>query len=259
MIENGFLYIASLIFIAGTISIIEKKYPIKIFDLFPSIVIIYALVMLFASLNLWSQNREISDTYSSMKDALLPSMIFLMLLEADMHSIMKLGKKMLITFFLATLSIMTGFIISFLLLQSFLSQDAWLGLAALSGSWVGGTGNMIAIQGALNVPNSMMGNVMIADSVNYTLWVMLLLALVPFANRFNLWSKSDTSTIDEVSKKIAMKIKDKEPSASSLLMLLGISFLVNITSTYMASFLPTTNFMSSYTWAILITTVFVIL
>ena len=60
--------------------------------------------------------------------------------------------------------------------------------AALGGSWMGGTANMIAVAAAFDVSESALGYALIVDSFNYTLWVTFLLLLVPFAERFNRWS-----------------------------------------------------------------------
>ena len=257
MIESGFHYIATIIIIIGLVTWIEKKYPHRIFEILPSIVIIYAFVMLLSSFGLLAKTKSINDTYTTFKDALLPAMIFLMLLDADMRSISKLGKKMIFTFLLATLSIIIGFVVSFGIFHDLLASNAWMGFAALCGSWIGGTGNMIAIQGALNVPSDLMGNIIITDSVNYTFWVMLLLALVPFAAKFNIWSNADTSIIDKISTKLDNSEKQKtEISSASIILLLGISLCINIMSDAIASYLPTTKFLSHYTWVVLITTLF---
>ena len=186
MIENGVVYLTVLILTIGLVTSIENRFKWKIFDVLPSIVIIYALIMILSSFGLWSKSENIESTYSSFKNALLPSMIFLMLLDADIRTIAKLGKKMIFTFLLATVSIMIGFVISYSIFHNYLiGNETWKSFGALCGSWIGGTGNMIAIQGALNISNSDMGYVLITDSINYTLWVMMLLALVPFAIKFN--------------------------------------------------------------------------
>jgi len=62
---------------------------------------------------------------------------------------------------------------------------------ALAGSWMGGTANMIAVGSALEVSQEAFGYALIVDSVNYTLWVMLMLFLVPFAKTFNQFTQSD--------------------------------------------------------------------
>lgn len=256
MIENSFHYIAILIMIIGSVVWIEKKYPFKIFHILPSIVIVYALVMLIATFGVWGKSENIENTYNAFKDAILPAMIFLMLLNADMRSIAKLGKKMIFTFLLATLSIMIGFVISFSIFHNLLGENSWMGFAALCGSWIGGTGNMMAIAGALNIPSDIMGNILITDSINYTLWVMLLLSLVPFGHRFNIWSNADTSIIDDVAKKLDINKQTEEISTASIFLLLGLAFCVNITSDILSSYLPTTKFLSHYTWVVLLSTFF---
>ncbi len=255
MIESGILFLTVLIFIIGIITSIENKFKWKIFDILPSIVIIYALVMILSSLGLWSKNEDIDSVYSSFKNTLLPSMIFLMLLEADIRTIAKLGKKMIFTFMLATTSIMMGFIISYSIFHNYLDgNEAWKSFGALCGSWIGGTGNMIAIQGALNISNNSMGYVLITDSINYTLWVMLLLALVPFAAKFNSWAKADSSAIEAVSEKLNIKKSKSDISLSSLMLLLGSALMVNEIGKQIAALLPTTDFVTHYTWIVIIAT-----
>ncbi|MGW8169407.1 MAG: DUF819 family protein [Sulfurovaceae bacterium] len=256
MIENSIVYLTILILIIGIVSSIENRFKWKIFDILPSIVIIYALVMILSSFGFWSKNENIESLYSSFKNALLPSMIFLMLLDADIRTIAKLGKKMIFTFMLATSSIMIGFIISYSIFHNYLEgNETWKSFGALCGSWIGGTGNMIAIQGALNISNNDMGYILITDSINYTLWVMLLLALVPLAIKFNFWSKADTSIIDVISDKLNIEKKKSDISLSSFTLLLGSALMVNTVSVYLATLLPTTDFITHYTWVVAIATI----
>jgi uncharacterized membrane protein len=120
---------------------------------------------------------------------------------------------------------------------------------------MGGTGNMVAIQGALNLPDSAMGYTLLIDSIDYAIWVMILLALVPFAKTFNLWSKADTSVIDEVGQKLALKAKyQRSLSLLSLSILLGTALLISLLAQYGASFLPTTSFLTTTTWVVIIAT-----
>jgi len=255
MIDNGFTYLSVIILIASSVLYIEKRSGYKIFDYLPAIVIIYFGVMVLSTLGVWEKSDSINTTYKTLKSNLLPAMIFLMLLSADMREIVKLGSKMLFTFFLSSFSIAIGFIGSFALFHTYFTPDAWKAFSALSGSWMGGTANMVAIQGALNLPDSAMGYTLLIDSVDYAIWVMLLLALVPFANRFNRWSKSDTSKIDEVGARLRAKEKTKEPiEFSSLFILLGLALGVSALSQYISTYLPTTSFITTTTWIVIIST-----
>jgi uncharacterized membrane protein len=255
MIENGILYLTVLISIASLVVYTEHKTKAKIFEYLPSIVIIYFVVMLFSTFGLWQKSDSVTTTYKVLKSNLLPAMIFLMLLSADMREIFKLGKKMLLTFFLASFSIAIGFIVMFALLHTYFEDDSWKAFAALSGSWMGGTANMVAIQGALNLPDSAMGYTLLIDSIDYAIWVMVLLALVPLAKRFNLWSKADTSLIDEVGQRLALK-EDAKKSAnlSSISLLLFAAFVVSWLAQYIAISLPTTSFLTTTTWVVIVAT-----
>ena len=115
-------------------------------------------------------------------------MLFLMLLQVDFKHFFRLGKSLLIAYMLAVFSIVFGFVVVAYLFD--FSADASGAFGALAGSWMGGTANMIAVGSALNVSEDAFAYALVVDSVNYTLWVMLLLFLVPFAKYFNAWTKS---------------------------------------------------------------------
>ncbi len=255
MIENGFVYVAVLMVTAASLVLLEKKTHAKIFAYLPAIVILYFVVMLFSTFGLWQKNDSTHSAYSVLKNSLLPSMIFLMLLGADLREIVKMGKKMLATFFLASLSIAIGFIGMFTLFQTYFPPEAWKPFAALCGSWMGGTGNMIAIQGALNVPDSAMGYTLLIDSIDYALWVMILLALVPFAKRFNVWSHADTSVIQKVGETLLAKESQKMPiDFASLFFLFASSLLVSALSHMLATSLPGSAYLTAQTWEVIIAT-----
>jgi len=255
MVENGFAYLVLLIFITSSIAYLAKRTDHKLFEYLPAIVIIYFSVMLFSTFGLWQKSESITITYQLLKSNLLPAMIFLMLLSADMREIFKLGKKMILTFLLASMSIAVGFIGMFTLFHTYFEPNAWKAFAALSGSWMGGTGNMVAIQGALNLPDAALGYTLLIDSIDYAIWVMILLALVPFAKRFNMWSKADTSIIDEVGEKLALREeKRRAMDLTSILILLGSALIVSLLAQYLASYLPTTSFLTTTTWIVIIAT-----
>ena len=255
MIENGFMYVAVLAMTAASIVSLEKRTQAKLFEYLPSIVIIYFVVMLLSTFGLWQKSESVTASYKLLKSNLLPAMIFLMLLSADMREIFKLGKKMLLTFLLASVSIAIGFIGTFALFHTYFEPDAWKPFAALSGSWMGGTANMVAIQGALDLPDSAMGYTLLIDSIDYAIWVMILLALVPFAKKFNLWSKADTSVIDEVGERLALKEDHKKPIGfASLFFLLGSALIVSALAQNGALYLPTTSFLTTTTWIVIIAT-----
>lgn len=189
MISSPLIYLFTLALLATLFNLAEIKLKLKLFKYVPAVVMIYAFSMLLAGMGAFESNQEINDIYALTKKNLLPAMLFLMLLQVDLRHFLKLGKSLIISYVLAVLSIAFAFVFVATLFSFDVNSSSAFG--ALAGSWMGGTANMIAVGSALNVTEEAFAYALVVDSVNYTLWVMLLLFLVPFANRFNKFTKSD--------------------------------------------------------------------
>jgi uncharacterized membrane protein len=139
---------------------------------------------------------------------------------------------MLIGFFSASITIMIGFICAFAIMKGTIGDNAWMGLGALCGSWLGGSGNMVAVQSALNISTSDMGYALVIDSIDYSLWVMFLLWAIQLAPKFNKWTHADTRVLDEVSTRLEddAKANTRPITFQSLLLLLGTGLLVSAIS-----------------------------
>lgn len=262
MITDGFQFIALLFFVSGIVIYLEKKFKNGIFFKYiPALVIIYFGAMILSTLGVWDMNVEsVSKARSVLKDAILPSMIFLMLLRADLRDIAKLGSRMIISFFTATFTIMIGFVVAFLIFKGSLASNAPLTFGALAGSWVGGTQNMVAVQQAVGLEGSGMGYTLLIDSIDYSIWIMFLLFLVPFANKFNKWTKADTSKIDNINEHLTAKFStiSKEITFQDIFFLLSVSLGVTAVTGIMGNELvkvPALAFMGATGWTIIITTI----
>ena len=108
----------------------------KFFKYVPAVVLCYLIAMLLCTLGVWDM-AETKPAYSALKNNLTYAMIFAMLLRCNIRKVLKLGPKMLIGFFSATLTIMIGFVCAFVLMKGTIGSDAWMGLGALCGSWIG--------------------------------------------------------------------------------------------------------------------------
>ena len=140
MIKDGFLYLAALIFAAAVLVNLPKIFKGKkaqvFFNFAPPIVLIYLGLMLLCTMKVWDLSAT-SAVYKSVKNPILYAMLFIMLLRCDLKKIIKLGPKMLIGFFAATLKIWTWFLfIPFF--HQLLGAGSWKALGALCGSWMGG-------------------------------------------------------------------------------------------------------------------------
>lgn len=256
MITNGFTYIAVLIFIAAILVWLQRYTKSKFFDYVPPIVLLYLVTMILCTLNVWDLAAT-KPAYSALKNNLLYTMIFLMLLRCDIRKILKLGPKMLGGFFAASFSICVGFIVTFVVMKGWLGADSWKALAALCGSWMGGSGNMIAVQAALDIGEAEMAYALVVDSIDYSIWVMFLLWAVSLAPKFNKWVKADTKTLDEVSRRLEAdaKANTKPINFVDLIVLLGLGLVVSAVGqnigTAINGVLP---FLDKATWTVLFIT-----
>jgi uncharacterized membrane protein len=257
MITDGFTYVAVIVFFAGAVVWVEKVFKGTIFKYVPAVVIIYFGTMLLSTGAVWEKTDDVNVYYNLTKRNLLPVMIFLMLLRCDVRKIITLGPRMLLGFFTASCSIVLGFIIVYGSFKGMYEPDTWKSFAALSGSWMGGTGNMVAIQEALHVPGGKMGYVLLMDSIDYAIWVMALLALIPFAPLFNKWTKSDTAVLDQIGRYLnetQEKVRHRS-EFPDLMVLIGTGLLVSALSMHLAGRLPTTVFITPTAWTVILVTI----
>lgn len=188
VISSPLAYLFFLALLAASVALFEQKSRLKFFSFVPSFVIIYLLSMALASFGVFEQNEAIEAIYKNTKQNLLPAMLFLMLLQVDIRDFFKLGRPLLISYVLALLSLSFAFV--FIAFVFGFDKETASAFGALSGSWMGGVANMVAVGSALGVSQEAFGYALIVDSVNYTVWIMFLLFLTPFAHRFNSFTAS---------------------------------------------------------------------
>lgn len=248
MITTPLFYLMTVALLAALLGTLEKVTRHKIFTFLPAVVLIYACAMLLAQFGLWQESVSIHDSYKGVKTVLLPAMLFVMLLQIDLQAFAGLGRSLIIAYVTSVLSLSFAFIALFWLFS--LNSDAAGVFATLAGSWTGGTANMLAVAGALDVREELMGYALIVDSIDYTLWVMTLLFLVAFAPAFNRWTKAPLrfKTIDEEEQLEKQKIQPV-----SLVLLFLFSLFIAYLSNTLASFVIG---LSQTTWSVLFATLF---
>jgi len=245
MIETPLGYLLSIAAIAALFGILERyKKTKQVFAYLPAVVLIYMTSMILAQSGLWQRSGPLDSAYATAKDNLLPAMLFLMLLQVDLRQFIRLGKPLLIAYATAVISIGSAFTLIFWLF-GFDADEAGL-FAALTGSWMGGTANMLAVGSALDVKESMMGYALVTDAVDYTFWVVLLLALVRAAPAFDRWTKAMTTKSPFNELGCACTIGPKR-----YWLLLALSLLISLTAQIIALRL---GGLSTTTWMVMIAT-----
>ncbi len=171
----------------------------KFFNVIPSILLIYYLPTFAATFGIIPSN---SPVYDWMRDYLLPFSLFLLMVTADVRAIMKIGPKALAMMLFGTFGVIIGGPIAFLIFEPWLPADAWQGMAALSGSWIGGSGNFAAMKESVGASDSIAGLFIIVDTaVGYT-WMGVLLFLANYQKRFDQWNRADTTVLEDLNRRL---------------------------------------------------------
>ena len=230
MITNGLTYIAILMFVAGGLLVLQRTTKWKIFDIVPPLVWIYVLHMIICTFGVY-ESDAVKSTYSAFKNNLLYAMIFVMLLRCDFRKLGKLGPRMIAIFLGCSLTLAIGTIAAYPLFMNSLGggKKTWAAVAALYASWVGGSGNMAAMEAAFTIDPGAYGAALALDTVCYSVWIALLLLAVKIAPKWNNAVKADTSKLDAIADAANAEIaKDKKAAtAADWIFLIGISLLVS--------------------------------
>lgn len=172
----------------------------KYFNFLPSLFWIYFLPMLASTFGIIDPK---SPVYSKISNILLPASLFLLLISVDIKAILRLGRPALIMFFAGSAAIVLGAPLVFFILKGWIGKEFWSGFGALSGSWTGGSANMIAVKEALGTPDAVFLPMVIVDTVVPYVWMGFLVALVGSQAMFDRWNNSDRRILDQLSRKVS--------------------------------------------------------
>ena len=250
MIHAVWPYLAVMLLAAGLFPALERRYGWRLFTVMPPIVLTYLLVTALAVIGLWEINAEIRAAQNLLIAQLIPALLFLLMINCDLRAIFALGPRVLGVFACTSASLFFAFIGTFLLYRAWLPGDAWHPLAALSGSWVGGTANMVAVKQAIGMSDAQLAMALLTDALGYSMWVVVLFSVARLAPAFNRWTRARSSADLAVA-----PVRTRAPTtADSVLIWLGLALLVAAGSAWLAARLPTSSMLSPTTWAILLAT-----
>ncbi len=229
----------------------DKDFAKPVFKVIPFVLWIYFLPMITTTIGITPKS---SAAYGWITDYFLPASLVLLLISSDIPTILKVGPKALITFFAGTLGIMLGAVISLLIFKSFLPHNAWKGFAALSGSWIGGSVNMVAIKESVGTPDSLMGTMIIVDTIIGYGWMAVVVSFSGFQNKIDRFNKVDTGLISRINEKLEILDSDKKPIAvKDLSFMIAIALSITAVCLAVGKILPPIgDVITSFAWSIII-------
>ena len=240
--------VLALVFWLSTIPALKK-----FFTILPPVIWAYFLPMFLTTFGVIPDNSEV---YGWMSRYLLPFSLFLLMITVDLPSILKLGRKAIIMMLVGTAGIVIGGPLAYLIFGAFLPADAWQGFATLSGSWIGGTANMLAIKESVGASDAMMGPIIVVDTVVGYGWMGVLIFLSAFQKKFDKWVGADNSAIEQAKARLSEMDQTRRPvELNDLVYILGLTLVMTVLAIAVGDRLPAIGdptIISPATWAILI-------
>ena len=260
MISHPVLIVAVLLSIeALVLSLSRHERTARYFDLLPAVFWIYFLPMLAATFGIIATK---SPVYGLITTWLLPASLVLLLLPVDLKAILRLGPTALAMFFIGAAGIIAGAVLSFALFHPVIGAQFWSGFGALSGSWTGGSANMIAVKEALSVPDAVFAPMVIVDTVVPYLWMGFMIAIVGLQPAFDRWNRSERAILDHLGEQVVKHLatSGSRRTFSGIAICLGVACAGGGAAHLIARRMPQIqDVITGYTWTIMIVTLFGIL
>lgn len=232
----------------------------KLFSIVPLLVFAYFVPTLLSNTGIIPTR---SPVYDFIKVALLPASLVLLTLSVDVKAIARLGRPALTLFFVSTASIVIGGPLAYLALKwmipAELADQAWRGLAALAGSWIGGTANFTAIGESVGVVDGspMYTAMIVVDVAVASIWMAVLLYFAGRERRIDARIGADRSALDDVRQRVeSYRAEVSRPtSVTDLTLIAALGLGITALATWASGWLPELgDVVSRFTWIVVLAT-----
>lgn len=227
LIENPYVIFVYFTGVVGAIFWLSSQRATKgFFKYLPPLIWCYFIPMIGTTLNITPASSEL---YGFLRTSLLPFLLLLLLLATDVKSILKLGPRALGTMLFGSLGIVIGAAVAFFLFGGSLPEDSWKGVAALSGSWIGGSANMAAVAESIGATPDQYAPLIVVDTVVGYSWLGILLFLGAYQDKIDRWNKANTAVLHEIADQIRAENESKRRPMqfTDLTAILAIGFVVS--------------------------------
>ena len=202
-----------------------------------------------------------SDLYTFIRRVLLPASLLLLVLATDIPAVIRLGRDAVVLFLTGTASVLLGGPLAFLALGWMFPQpaldQAWRGLAALCGSWIGGGANFVAVGDSVQASPATMSLMVVVDVAVANVWMAILLWFAGREARMDARVGADRSRIDEVRARVETYQAEvaRPANVPDLLLILALGLGSTAVVTWIAGFLPDVGtIINGFTWVVCLIT-----
>ena len=195
----------------------------RIFKVIPALIFCYFVPTTLTTLGVIPESAPL---YTWIKAFVLPASLFLLVIALDVPGIIRLGPKAVIMMLAGTFGVVIGGPISLMICKGVLPEDAWRGMTALCGSWIGGSANFVALGQIAEASDEMMALMVIPDVFLANVWMGVLLYFAANQVAIDRKTGANTEAIDDLKQRMtAFQEKvNRIPSLADLIMILALGF-----------------------------------
>lgn len=267
MIEEQIAVLAVLLAVlAGLFAFASHPVGQRCFRVVPLLVFAYFIPTTLSNLGLIPLECPL---YDFIKEWLLPASLLLLTMAVDIPAVLRLGKDMLILFLAGTATVVLGGPLAYLalgwLVPSDIGDQAWKGLATLSGSWIGGGANLVAIKESVGATDSTVAMIVVVDVAVANVWMAILLFFSVHERKMDARIGADRSQLEELRKKSesfqrqVARIASLSDFFAILFIAIGGAVLASVLASFLAPwfsslFPDAAEILGEFAWKVLIVT-----
>jgi uncharacterized membrane protein len=230
----------------------------RVFSVVPLLVFCYFVPAVLSNFGVIPSESEL---YVFIRRVLLPASLVLLVLATDIPAVLSLGRDAVVLFLAGTASIAIGGPVAFLALGWMFPiealDQAWRGLAALCGSWIGGGANFVAVGESAGATPATMSLMVVVDVGVANVWTAMLLLFAGRESQMDARIGADRRRIDAVRERVERYQADvaRPANLADLLLILAIGIGATGLVTWIAGFLPDIGtIINGFTWVVCLVT-----
>lgn len=247
------LTVLALLFLADT-----RPAGRALFTRIPLLVFAYFLPAVLSNVGIIPLDAPV---YTFVKKVLLPASLVLLVIAVDVPAIFRLGRDAVVLLLAGTAGIVLGGPLAWLLcgwmVPPELGDQAWKGLAALSGSWIGGGANFVAIGESVGATPETMSLMVVVDVAVANVWMAILLGFAGREEEMDAAIAADRTRIDTLRERIEeyRSLVMRPTALADLLAMMALALGITWIATEASHVLPPLgDLFSPFTWVVIVAT-----
>lgn len=180
----------------------ENKHIKSLFDWVPAILLAYIIPAIISYI--LDADYSQASIHDFSKDYFIPLAIIAVMSSLSLGQLKAIGLKPIVVFasgslFIAVFPVLLMFLFSDteLISKIMVTEDYWMGIPPIVGSWIGGSTSQLVLKELVVCPENIFLTVLVMDNILVNVWTILMFQSIKKSGKLNSWFKISDSAIPE--------------------------------------------------------------